>query len=110
MNNKNNKDKTDQQYELEFLTSAANEYGKLDSSVRAQLDKKLIKRLEHPHVVKDRLSGLDGAYKIKLRKAGVRLIYQVIDNELVVLVIAVGMRNDKQVYKEAKKALEDLGN
>lgn len=98
------------QYALEFLEQAIEEYESLDRAVRAQIGKKLIKRLSNPHVPKDRLKGLDGAYKIKLRKAGVRLVYQVIDNELVVLVIAVGSRSDNEVYKAARKALDELGD
>jgi mRNA interferase RelE/StbE len=40
-------------------------------------------------------------YKIKLRRAGYRLVYQVRDNELVVSVVAVGKRERNQVYKAA---------
>ena len=44
---------------------------------------------------------LDNFYKIKLRSIGYRLVYEVIDHKLVILVIAVGKRNQEEVYKKA---------
>lgn len=77
---------------------------KLDQSIQDQLYKKLIKIIENPHIPKNRLHGdLSTCYKIKLLKAGVRLIYQVIDDEVVILLITVGKRADQAVYDEAVK-------
>jgi len=42
-------------------------------------------------------------YKIKLRSSGYRLVYEVVDNELYVLVIAVGKRESGKVYEKALK-------
>jgi mRNA interferase RelE/StbE len=42
-------------------------------------------------------------YKIKLRSAGFRLVYQVVDERLVVMVIAVGKRENDLVYRLARK-------
>jgi mRNA interferase RelE/StbE len=44
---------------------------------------------------------LGNFYKIKLRTVGYRLVYEVIDLKLIVLVIAVGKRNQDEVYKKA---------
>ena len=90
-------------FKLEFLESAEKEWRKLNSSLREQFKKKLAERLENPRVQKDQLHGSKDRYKIKLRRAGYRLVYQVIDNELVVLVIAVGRRDGSAVYKDAEK-------
>lgn len=46
-------------------------------------------------------------YKIKLRSSGFRLVYQVIDEEIVILVIAVGKREDKKVYGTANTRLNN---
>jgi mRNA interferase RelE/StbE len=46
---------------------------------------------------------LDNFYKIKLRTVGYRLVYEVLDHKLVVLVIAVGKRNQEVVYRNAEK-------
>ena len=40
-------------------------------------------------------------YKIKLRSIGYRLVYQIVEERLVVLVIAVGKREKNQVYGTA---------
>ena len=46
---------------------------------------------------------LDDFYKIKLRTVGYRLVYEVIDYKLVVLVIAIGKRNQDIVYRNAER-------
>ena len=90
-------------YKLKFLPTPLKEWKKLDISIQVQLKKKLKERLEVPHVPGSQLSGFANHYKIKLRASGYRLVYEVIDNELVVIVIAVGKRNKNQVYKKASK-------
>jgi len=86
-------------YKLKFLPKALKEWEKLDNSIKEQLKKKLKERLENPYVKGDKLSGYDSVYKIKLRKLGYRLVYEVIENELVIIVITVGKREGGRVYK-----------
>ena len=89
-------------FELKFALEALDEWKKLDKSVREPLKKRLAKRLENPHVPKDRLYGnLAGCYKIKNNKTGHRLIYQVVDEQLVVLVLAVDHRRELKAYNSA---------
>ncbi|WP_192558137.1 type II toxin-antitoxin system RelE family toxin [Pseudomonas allokribbensis] len=88
-------------YELEFSEKAWKEWKKLDANLKEQLKKKLQERLENPHVPADRLRGLGGAYKIKLRNVGYRLVYRVKDEVLIVTVIAIGKREGGYVYKIA---------
>ena len=45
------------------------------------------------------------AYKVKLVASGYRLIYQVIDDELIVLVIAIGKREANEAYRKAHTRL-----
>ena len=89
-------------YELEFLPSALKEWQKLDNSIKVQFKKKLSERLENPKVTKDKLRGYEDVYKIKLRDAGYRLAYQVKDDEIVVLVLVVGKRENNEVYEMLK--------
>ncbi|ARO87666.1 addiction module toxin RelE [Nitrosospira lacus] len=42
-------------------------------------------------------------FKIKLREAGYRLVYEVRDGVLMVVVVAVGKRERNAVYKAAAK-------
>ena len=89
-------------YELEFLPSALKEWQKLDNSIKVQFKKKLSERLENPKVTKDKLRGYEDVYKIKLRDAGYRLAYQVKDDEIIVLVLVVGKRENNEVYEMLK--------
>jgi len=90
-------------FNLEFHTLALKEWQKLDNSIKEQFKKQLQKRLVNPRVSSAKLHGdLDNFYKIKLRTVGYRLVYEVIDHRLVVLVIAVGKRNQDAVYRKAE--------
>lgn len=90
-------------YELGFLEEALKEWRKLDSSIREQFKEKLAERLENPRVPAALLSGQKDRYKIKLRSAGFRLVYEVRDRQLIVVVVAVGKRERNAVYKAAAK-------
>ncbi|MCK5360355.1 MAG: type II toxin-antitoxin system RelE/ParE family toxin [Gammaproteobacteria bacterium] len=92
-------------YRLLFKQDAKKEWDKLDSTVRSIFAKKLQERIKQPRLESARLSGLKDCYKIKLRRAGYRLVYQVRDKELVVSVVAVGKRERNQVYKTAIKRI-----
>ncbi len=84
------------------------EWEKLPSAIRDQFKKKLAKVIEQPHIPKNMLRGdLTGCYKSKLLKTGVRLVYQVKDDQVVILLITVGKRADSIVYDEAKKRIKD---
>lgn len=88
-------------YKLKFLPTALKEWKKLDSTIRGQLKKKLKERLQNPRVEASLLYGFENHYKIKLRASAYRLVYEVIEKKIVILVIAVGKRDKKQVYKKA---------
>ncbi|MDP1615029.1 MAG: type II toxin-antitoxin system RelE/ParE family toxin [Methylococcales bacterium] len=89
-------------YKLKFLPSAKREWDNLDNSIKAQFKSKLKKCLESPHIQSNRLRGFDCAYKVKLRSVGYRLVYEVDDQEVVVFVIAVGTRENNEVYNKAR--------
>ena len=59
---------------------------------------KLAERLDALRVPAARLSGHPDRYKIKLRSVGYRLFYEVRDEELIVVVVAVGKRERSAVY------------
>jgi len=93
-------------YSLEFRDSAWKEWNKLDRPLRELFKARLLKRLETPRVESARLSGLPDCYKIKLRAAGYRLVYQVFDDRVVVVVVAVGKREDSAVYRAARSRVK----
>ncbi len=93
-------------YKLEFKTSALKEWKKLDPALREQFKKKLLARLAQPRVESARLTAMPDCYKIKLRAAGYRLVYQVKDKTVTVIVVAVGKREDSAIYLAAAKRLK----
>ncbi len=90
-------------YELEFKKSALKEWNKLGATIKNQFKKKLSEILITPRVLKTKLSGASDLYKIKLRRSGYRLVYQVNDQTKTVSVIAIGKREGRRVYKSAMK-------
>ena len=84
------------------------EWEKLPVARRDRIKKKRAKVIEQPQMPKNMRRGdLAGCYKIKVLKAGVRLVYQGKDDQVVILLITVGKRADSIVYDEAKKRIKD---
>ncbi len=92
-------------YELVFLEEALKEWKKLGETIRHQFKKRLKERLENPEIESARLSGSVNRYKIKLKSAGYRLVYEVRNETVTVIVIAVGKRERNKVYKIAAKRI-----
>ena len=92
-------------YRLIFLRQAQKEWDKLDKSIRDQFTKKLRQRLVYPKVAASRLRDMPDCYKIKLRSVGYRLVYQVRDEQIKVVVIAIGRRDRDEVYRAASNRL-----
>ena len=61
-------------YKLTFLRSAKKEWDRLDCSIQQQFKSKLASILIHPHIPKNKLLGMEGCYKIKLKAIGYRLV------------------------------------
>ncbi len=62
---------------------------------------KLAERLIEPRIPASKLRGSSHRYKIKLRAAGYRLVYEVRNHEVLVLVVAVGKRERNAVDRQA---------
>ena len=88
-------------YELEFKKSALKEWNKLGDTLREQFKKKLSEVLKKPRIPSAKLTGANDLYKIKLRQAGYRLVYEVNDKIVTVTVVSVGKRKKGKVYKTA---------
>ncbi len=92
-------------YSVKFREDAFKEWQKLDKPLQQQFAKKLKKCCENPHIPSARLRGMKDCYKIKLRASGFRLVYQVIDDQLVIAVVAVGKRERSDVYNLASERM-----
>jgi mRNA interferase RelE/StbE len=85
-------------YSLQFEKRALKEWRKLAPPIRDQFKAKLQERLNNPHVPAAKLRGSKDRYKIKLKASGYRMVYQVEDNTITLLVIAIGKRDGNEVY------------
>lgn len=93
-------------YKLAFHVQAKREWDKLDGSIKTQFVKHLEKRLKCPHIPSALLSkDLEGCYKIKLRTSGYRLVYEVQDHIVTIVVVAVGRRDKDQAYAMAAQRI-----
>ncbi|MEN4545351.1 type II toxin-antitoxin system RelE/ParE family toxin [Pantoea agglomerans] len=92
-------------YTVKFREEAFKEWQKLDKSLQQQFAKKLKKCCDNPHIPSARLRVIKDCYKIKLRGFGFRLVYQVIDDQLVIAVVAVDKRERSDVYHLASERM-----
>ena len=90
-------------YSVEFVPAAQKEWRKLDVKVRQQFAAKLEERRHSPRVLGDKLKGDADTYKIKQRSSGFRLIYEVVDERLIVLVLAINTRERLKAYRKAEQ-------
>ena len=96
----------DQNYQLKFDRDALKEWKKLDGSIKEEFKKALSRRLKSPIVESARLHGnLSNCFKIKSKSSGYRLIYTVVEAEVVVIVLAVGERDKRRAYIAARKRI-----
>lgn len=92
-------------FNVKFRAEALREWKKLDKPLQQKLAKILKKCSENPHIISLRLRGTSDHYKIRLRAAGCRLIYQVMNDTLIVSLISLGDREHNDVYNLFSKRL-----
>jgi len=90
-------------YKIKFFPTALKEWKKLAPPIQKQFKKKLKERAKNPRNQASQLRGFKNIYKIKLRSAGYRLVYEVNDKEIVVYIIAVGKRERGLVYAKVEE-------
>jgi mRNA interferase RelE/StbE len=96
-------------FRIQFIRESAKDWDKLDNSVKLEIKKNLQPRLQDPMIESSRLRGdLSDCYRIRAPKSGYRLVYKVENDSLIILVIAVGKREDEEVYRSAVVRLSRL--
>lgn len=105
-------------YKLSFIKKAIEDYKSLDGSQRKVVDKAINKIMLNPlpnteggygkPLRNQNSSELAGLLKIKIKNAGIRIVYKLIRQDDVILIIIIGARADSEVYKEAEKRLKNL--
>ena len=96
-------------YRVILIAEAADDFRHLDGSLKKPVAKQL-KKLETSSLLGEHLgnkTGLDltGYYKLYAAKKGVRIVYHIIDQEVIVEVVAIGKREDLSVYQTALKRI-----
>ncbi len=83
-------------YELHFLTSAKKEFKKLDTTAQKTIKEKLLTLISNPEILKNNIKPLKGEYKGKyrLRIKQYRVVFQVKDEELIILIVRIGHRKE----------------
>jgi len=97
-------------YNIIFHPEAAKEIANLDNSVRIPVLKQIKKLMTSPGLG-DELGNkhgfdLTGYRKLYAHKKRIRIVYKVVDEQILVQVIAVGKRDSLKVYKAASKRLQ----
>jgi mRNA interferase RelE/StbE len=84
---------------------AANDFRELDGSLREQVGRQLKKLEASPHLGEHlgRKADLDltGYYKLYVAKKSIRIVYRIVELEVIVEVVTIGKREDLAVYREA---------
>jgi len=96
-------------YKVLLTEDAAADFRALDGSVKILVAKQL-KKLEGSPLLGRALGnrqGLDltGYYKLYAFKKAVRIVYRIIEDEIVVEVVGIGKRADLEIYADVAKRL-----
>lgn len=96
-------------YNIILTKDAANDFRGLDGSVKQQVAKQL-KKLEGSPYLGDQLGNirgfnLTGFYKIYAAKKSIRIIYRIIEKDIVVEIVGIGKRAEFEVYADIARRL-----
>ena len=99
-------------WKVEFIDAARRDMKKLDDSQRVLVLKAIEKVRQNPTadgyetpLGSKGQTNLTGLFKIKLRKSGIRIVYQLVEVDGIMKIIVVGMRADNEVYREASRRM-----
>ncbi len=98
-------------YDYKFHPEAEKELEKLNRTIQILFSKKLKQILKSPEIGKDlgnknnlKLAGLK---KIYFDGKRYRIVYEIIDNELILYIVAIGKRDNFEVYKKVNECKKD---
>ena len=100
---------TDKSFKIAFFPEAAREYRKLDGSQRIFVDKGLARLQQLGMAAGQALKGELSHYrKLKNKRLGLRIIFtQEADQLTIIEIVAIGRREDAQVYHQATQRLHN---
>lgn len=96
-------------YKVVLTALAAQDFRSLDDSVKEQVARQLRKLETSPHLGEHlgRRGDLDltGYYKLYVARKAIRIVYRIVETEVIVEVVAIGKREDFEVYREAVRRI-----
>ena len=83
-------------YVLEFVPSAVKELVKIDKVHQKQIKTKLLLLCKDPEFLQNNIKALKGEYSgmFRLRVGTYRVVFQVKEKEIIILVLRIGHRKD----------------
>ena len=104
-------------WKISYFDEALEDLKKMDNSQRKQVLKAINKVKTNPLPQNEggygkplgnkRGINLTNLYKIKLKKSGIRVVYQIIRVKDTMEIIIVSMREDEKVYEDAQKRINN---
>lgn len=103
-------------WKVTYLPEALEDFRKLDGSQKLLVRKAIDKVSQNPLPENEggygkplghhQTSNLSGFLKIKLRGAGLRIVYQLIRQDGAMLLVIIGAREDDEVYELAESRIK----
>jgi mRNA interferase RelE/StbE len=91
-------------YSYKFYAEAEKDLSKLNNSIKKLFAKKLSQIVKNPQIGKDLGNkynlNLKGLKKVYFDKKRYRIVYEVLEKEIVIHIIAIGKRDNMEVYKK----------
>jgi mRNA interferase RelE/StbE len=96
-------------YSVTLTADAAEDFRRLDGSLKQPVAKQL-KKLETSPLLGEHLGNkvdldLTGYYKLYAAKKGIRIVYRIIELEVIVEIVAIGKREELAVYRTLQKRI-----
>ena len=94
-------------YEIKYHPLIEKDLKQLNNSIRIEVFKKIKKIQKSPKlgIELGNKNGLNltGLKKMYVVKKHIRIVYEIIENIVVIKILAIGKREDMEVYKQAEK-------
>ncbi len=98
-------------YNYKFYEEAEKDLSKLNNNVKVLFAKKLSQIIKNPEIGKNlgnknnlKLSGLKKVYFDNKRY---RIVYEIIEQEIIIHIVSIGKRDDMEVYKKANSRYKE---
>ncbi len=96
-------------YDIRYHELIEDDFKRLGHSLSIKVFKKIQQIAQNPNIDKELGNkanlNLTGFYKVYVDNKRVRIVYKINDDKIEIFIIAVGKRDDMEVYKKASKRI-----